>query len=182
MRRILLIILLFSQTWLIAQETYLTKTAVINLDASTPLEDIKAVNKNVNTILKTNGEIASLLLMKEFDFKRELMEEHFNENYVESDKYPKAYFIGKIQDFSLDMLTESNKQFLLQGSLSMHGVTNAFETLVQIRTTKDNINIETSFIIRPEDYKIKVPRLLFKKIAQEITVTFSAILIQDQVD
>jgi hypothetical protein len=174
--------LLFSQTWLIAQETYLTKTAVINLDASTPLEDIKAVNKNVNTILKTNGEIASLLLMKEFDFKRELMEEHFNENYVESDKYPKAYFIGKIQDFSLDMLTESNKQFLLQGSLSMHGVTNAFETLVQIRTTKDNINIETSFIIRPEDYKIKVPRLLFKKIAQEITVTFSAILIQDQVD
>lgn len=182
MRRILILTLLFSQTWLIAQESYLTKTAVIRLDASTPLEDIKAVNENVNTILKTNGDIASLLLMKEFDFERELMEEHFNENYVESDKYPKAYFIGKIQDFSIDTLTDSNKQFLLQGSLSIHGVTNAFETLVELRTTEDNIEIETSFIIRPEDYKVKVPRLLFKKIAQEITVTFSANLFQEQVD
>ncbi|WP_297762573.1 YceI family protein [uncultured Muriicola sp.] len=182
MSRILLIAFLFSQTWLIAQESYLTQTAVIRLDASTPLEDIKAVNENVNTILKTNGEIASLLLMKEFDFEKELMEEHFNENYVESDRFPKAYFIGKIQEFSLDLLTSTNKQFLLQGSLSIHGVTNAFETMVQLRTNRGNIELETSFIIRPEDYKVKVPRLLFKKIAQEILVTISANLIQDQLD
>jgi len=182
MSRILLIVLLFSQTWLISQESYLTKTAVIRLDASTPLEDIRAVNENVNTILKTNGEIASLLLMKEFDFKKELMEEHFNENYVESDRFPKAYFIGKIQDFSLDLLTETNKQFQLEGSLSIHGVTNAFETMVQLRTISGNIELETSFIIRPEDYKVKVPRLLFKKIAQEILVTISANLIRDQLD
>lgn len=182
MSRILLIALLFTQTWIFAQESYTTKTAVIRLDASTPLEDIKAVNENVNAILKANGEIASLLLMKEFDFEKELMEEHFNENYVESDRFPKAYFIGKIQDFSIAMLTDTNNQFLLEGSLSIHGVTNDFETMVQLRTTSDNIEIETSFIIRPEDYKVKVPRFLFKKIAQEISVTFAANLIRDPLD
>lgn len=182
MNRILLIVLLFFQTWIFAQQTYLTKTAVIKLDASTPLEDIRAVNQNVNTILKGNGEIASLLLMKEFDFERELMEEHFNENYVESDRFPKAYFIGIIQDFSLDLLSDTNKQFLLRGSLSIHGVTNAFETKVQLRTIAGSIELETSFIIRPEDYKIKVPRLLFKKIAQEILVTVIAEMKQDQLD
>ncbi|NNC62370.1 MAG: YceI family protein, partial [Eudoraea sp.] len=72
----------------LAQTTFRTETGEIQFDASTPLEDIYAINSKVNFALTAEGEIAVLLLVKEFDFKRKLMQEHFNENYIESDKYP----------------------------------------------------------------------------------------------
>ena len=83
------------------QEKFATKTGEINFEASVPsFEEVKAENNNVSAVLETGtGNFAALALMKGFRFKVALMEEHFNENYIESSKYPKATFKGKIQDF-----------------------------------------------------------------------------------
>ncbi|NER10971.1 YceI-like domain-containing protein [Muriicola jejuensis] len=174
MRATLLILLFCCCNLITGQDTYRTEAAVITFDASTPLEDIHAVNRKVNTVIQDNGEIASLLLVREFDFKKKLMQEHFNENYIESDKYPKAYFIGKIASFDLDQITESPRTFELSGDLTMHGVTRPITASVKVNKEGEALLMETTFIVRTEDYKIKVPRLLFKKIAEEIQVEVSA--------
>ncbi|WP_165200584.1 YceI family protein [Muriicola soli] len=150
----------------------------IQFDASTPLEDIYAINEKVNLILRDDGEIAVLLLVKEFDFKRKLMQEHFNENYVESDKYPKAYFTGKIDSFSLDKLTAESHSFILRGELTLHGVTRPVVTEVSISREEDTLNLRTEFIAKTEDYKIKVPKILFMKVGKEVQVSVSAQLNQ----
>lgn len=174
MRILLFYIFVCYGSLLLAQNTYLTKTAEIVFDASTPLEDIHAVNQKVNAILKTNGEFAALLLVKEFDFKRKLMQEHFNENYIESDKYPKAYFTGSIADFNPGQLSEESKKYSIKGALTIHGVTNSIETEVELKMNESNISMATEFIVKTEDFKIKVPKILFKKVAKEVNVRVSA--------
>jgi len=174
MRMLIFYILVSYGSLLLAQDTYMTKTAEIVFDASTPLEDIHAVNQKVNAILKTNGEFAALLLVKEFDFKRKLMQEHFNENYIESDKFPKAYFKGIIKDLNLEQLSEKGKIFKVIGSLTIHGVTNSIETELELKMNESNISMATEFIVKTEDFKIKVPKILFKKVAKEVNVRVSA--------
>ncbi len=155
-----------------AQDTYKTTSGEVNFNASTPLEDIKATNKEVNAILKTeNGNFATVLLMQDFDFRRKLMQEHFNENYVESERYPKGYLSGTIQNFNLEELNAEPKKYLLKGKLSMHGVTRDFSSEVSLSKRSGAIRLESEFIVQPESYKIEIPTLLFKKIAQEVMVS-----------
>ena len=106
-----------------SQEKYLTKTGVLTFEASVPsFEEIKATNTNVTAIFNaSNGEFATLALVKGFRFKNALMEEHFNESYVESSKYPKATFSGKIKDFNSSELSGVQKDYILLGTVSMHG-------------------------------------------------------------
>ncbi len=176
MRTLLFVFLLLCSSFCIGQETYRTESGTITFDASTPLEDIHAVNKKVNTVIKDNGEIASLLLVREFEFRKKLMQEHFNENYIESHKYPKAYFVGKIASFDPDEITEEPVSFELSGDLTLHGVTRPIMAELNIRREGESLSMETTFMVRTEDFKIKVPRLLFKKIAEEIQVEVSASL------
>jgi len=159
---------------LLAQDTYLTKTGNIEFDASTPLEDIYAINQKVNAILKANGDFAALLLVEEFDFKRKLMQEHFNENYVESHKYPKAYFTGSIADFNPEQLSEVSIKYSIKGALTIHGVTKSLETKIALKKNEGAILLETDFTVKTEEYKIKVPKILFKKVAQEVHVKITA--------
>ncbi|GGD58994.1 YceI family protein [Muriicola marianensis] len=174
MRRSLFVIWLICCGLVSAQETYRTEEAKIIFDASTPLEDIYAVNEKVNMVLSENGELASLLLVREFNFKKKLMQEHFNENYIESDKYPKAFFVGKMESFDRELITEEPQPFELSGDLTLHGVTRPITTTVHLNRDGDSIVVETAFVVRTEDHKIKVPRLLFKKIAEEIQVQVTA--------
>lgn len=154
-----------------AQNNYKTSKGEIEFNASTPLEDIHAVNKEVNAILKPeNGDFASVLLMKDFKFKRSLMQEHFNENYVESETYPKAYLTGNIKNFNPEELTSSPKEYPIHGKLTIHGVTKAFSTKATLSKSSGGIKMISGFIVKPEEYKIEVPKLLFKKIAQEVQV------------
>ena len=107
-----------------AQGKYLTKTGIVNFEASVPaFEEIKASNKTTTAIINTdNGEFAALVLVKGFRFKNALMEEHFNENYAESDDYPKATFKGVINNFSMrDLDKTANLKF--NGSITFHGKT-----------------------------------------------------------
>ncbi len=154
-----------------AQTKIGTETGLIRFNASTPLEDILATNNEVNVIIDTsNGKIAALLLIRDFQFRRKLMQEHFNENYLESERYPKSYFQGQIMSFDPESLSETPSKYNLEGQMTIHGVSRKISVELYLHKALDSINLESRFVIRPEDYNIEVPKLLFTKIAQEVEV------------
>jgi len=165
-------ILFFVSVFCTAQGKYLTKTGTINFEASVPsFEEVSAKNNSVTAIINTeNGEIAALALIKGFRFKNALMEEHFNENYAESNKYPKANFKGKIANFSPENATGN---FKINGELTFHGVT---RTIEDISTTVDNNNgkiiIEGTFNVLVSDFKIAIPKIVKNKISEVVSIHF----------
>jgi len=157
-----------------AQEKFITKSGEINFEASVPsFEEVKATHNSVSAIIKSNGEFASLALVKGFRFKVALMEEHFNENYAESSKYPKATFKGKVKAFDISELTINNKEYMVSGTVNMHGVDKKIETKALIKKVGDIIFLETQFILKPEDFNIDIPSVVSSKIAEVINVSAS---------
>ena len=156
-----------------AQSKYLTKTGNISFEASVPsFEEVVAENNSVTAIINTeNGEIAALALINGFRFKNALMEEHFNENYAESNKYPKANFQGKIENFSSDNFTGN---FEITGDLTFHGLTKTIEDIpVTINKTGDKITINGKFKVIASDFNIDIPKIVRNKIAEDVEVTFN---------
>jgi polyisoprenoid-binding protein YceI len=98
------------------------------------------------------------------------MQEHFNENFMESATYPKAYYRGKITGFSAEALSSVPMKLRVAGELTIHGVSRKVETMASLSLNGDTIRMTSEFIAKPEDYKIKVPRILFNKIAEEVNV------------
>ena len=162
------------------QDRFKTTSGLVDFNASTPLEDIRASNKQVNAILKPSGEFAVVLLLKDFQFPRKLMQEHFNENYLESDTYPKSYFLGEIIDFSPENLSDTSERITIKGQLHLHGVTKNVMVTGTVNRSDSGIQLASQFSIRPEDYAIEIPTLMFKKIAEEVQVSFAFSLIQSQ--
>ena len=160
-----------------AQSKYLTKTGTVNFEASVPsFEEVKANNNSVTAIINSeNSEFAALVLVKGFRFKNALMEEHFNENYAESDKYPKATFKGKINDFSFDKLSGTVAKYKASGSLTFHGKTKQLDNIpvtISINEHGDII-LNGKFNANPADFDIKIPQVVRSKIAENIEVTFN---------
>ncbi|WP_394747181.1 YceI family protein [Spongiimicrobium salis] len=155
-----------------AQDKYITKNGAIDFEASVAsFEEVKAKNENVTGILNTaNGDIAALALMRGFRFKVALMEEHFNENYMESEEYPKATFKGKLEGFSAGDLSSSAKEYPLKGSLTLHGKTKEINTTAKVSKSGDVISFTTSFRTKPQDFAIDIPKVVSNKIAKEINV------------
>ncbi len=157
-----------------AQNRYKTTMGQVNINASTPLEDIDALNTTANAILDpATGNFAVVLLVKEFEFDRKLMQEHFNENYMESDKYPKAIFSGTLQDFEPDFMDNLPADYDLNGKLTIHGITRPLKTIVRLSRKENLLILESEFMVASEDHGIEVPRLVFKKIAREVQVRAS---------
>jgi hypothetical protein len=157
-----------------AQTKYITKTGVVTFEASVPsFEEVKASNKSVTAILNSDsGEIAALVLLKGFRFKNALMEEHFNENYAESDLYPKATFKGKITDLKLEKITD-NTWFKANGELFFHGKSKQLENIIFIISKdEDTIYISGNFNVTASDFDIKIPKIVRSKIAEDIAVSF----------
>ena len=156
----------FSQTKLV------TKTGKITFEASVPaFEEVKAKNESVTCILNpATGEIASLALMKGFRFKVALMEEHFNENYVESDKYPKATFKGKIDNFDSSKLTATAKDYTIKGKLELHGKAKDITLTAKIKKTDNGIEIDSNFTVNTDDFDIEIPSVVSKKLTKKVAV------------
>ena len=155
-----------------SQEKYLTKSGLLNFEASVDaFEEIKATNTNVTAILNTaNGQFAALALVKGFRFKNALMEEHFNENYAESDEFPKAIFKGELTNFSLENIQTT---YSIIGTLSFHGVTKTLENVsVELTPSENSFNFKGSFEIAPNDFDIEIPSIVSSKIADSVTVVF----------
>ncbi len=169
---IILSLLLFSTVVSHAQEKFLTKQGSVSFFSSAPVEDIKADNNQVLSIINTsNGTIAIAILMKSFMFEKSLMQEHFNENYVESDKYPKATFKGEVLNF--DTLNQNEQEVTITGNITIHGVTKTLKTLAKISKTTDVISIQGSFTVKVADFNIEIPSLVVNNIAETIEVRFA---------
>jgi len=161
--RIIIVILLISSINLQAQK-FIGKNGEISFFSEAPMEDIDAVNKKVSAVYdsKTN-DLVFQLEIKDFVFPKSLMQEHFNENYLESDIYPKSIFSGKV-------ISQNGKNAIVEGSLTIHGKTNKIKVEGILKQEKKAINVSTEFIVKLEDYDIKIPTIVMYKIAEEIEV------------
>lgn len=167
-----LVICLFLVNVANAQDRYLTKNGSVTFFSSTPMEDIKADNNQVLSIIDaSSGKMAISILMKSFLFKKALMQEHFNENYVESDKYPKATFKGSILNF--DAVSDQKSKAKVKGMLTIHGVTKEMTIEANFARTKDSIDVEGDFIVHLADFGIKIPAVVSKNIQEDIKVSFN---------
>ena len=160
-----------------AQKSY-TKSGKISFYSKAPLEKIEAVNKTVSAILDSKtGMVQFAVLMKGFEFEKALMQEHFNENYVESDKYPKANFAGVLQENEKILYTKDGSyQTTVKGKLTLHGVTKDIETAGSVIVTKGVPQLVANFTIELADYKITIPSLVADKISKEVKLVVACSL------
>ena len=151
-------------------QLYSTRTGFIGFYSKTALEDIKAENNQVYAIIDGGKKnIAFSLLLKGFIFTKELMQEHFNENYVESDKYPKANFTGAYTgDVPLDK--DGIYKVTVKGNLNLHNVTKPIEIPATIEVKNGHLLGVADFKLKPEDFNITIPSLVRDKIDKDIQV------------
>jgi polyisoprenoid-binding protein YceI len=147
----------------------MSKTAFIGFYSKTPLEDIIAENQQAFAVVDLNKkQLAFAVLLKGFEFKKELMQTHFNENYVESDKYPKANFAGSFN-------AEVNKngdatEMQVTGNITLHGVTKNITIPATMQMVNGKLTAHATFKLKPEDFNISIPSLVRDKVSSEITV------------
>jgi len=155
-----------------AQQRVATKTGTLSFEASTAnFEPVAAINTSTSAILKDDGTLAVLGLIKGFRFKKSLMEEHFNEKFMESDTYPKAKFMGKIEAFNLSDVSDETKEYTVKGILSLHGVNKPIEAKVFLKKDADGqVNLKTKFSVAVADYNIAVKSKIAKKIAKNVNI------------
>jgi polyisoprenoid-binding protein YceI len=164
MKKLLLTALLISSNFLTAQQ-YLTREARLDFNAGSPLEDIEAFTESGSAVYDANtGKIGVQVLMTSFQFKRALMQEHFNENYVESEKFPKASFKG--------LYSEGN----VSGGLTIHGVTKEIKVPARLNQENGNFVLVTSFDITLADYDVKIPSAVANKISKKASIQVHATL------
>lgn len=167
-----LVLAVFTAAQVNAQK-YMTKNGHIMFYSETPIETIQADNQQVNAALDVlTGELVFKVLMKSFQFEKALMQEHFNENYVESHKFPNSVFQGKITNIEqFDINKPGTFDALIEGELNLHGVTQKINEKGTLTVEGDVIKGNCKFNIKPADYDIKIPKAVINNIAEEIEVT-----------
>jgi len=161
---------------LLAQGKFATSTGNTKFSSETPLENVNAENKKSQVILNTaNNEIAIRMNMREFVFPNKLMQEHFNENYIESTKYPTATFSGKV-DNAPDYAKDGQYDVSATGKFTVHGVTKERTIKGKMKIEGGTITINSDFEVPLTDHKIEVPQVVFVKIAQVISVKAQYVL------
>jgi hypothetical protein len=151
-------------------QSFVSKNVRIGMFSSTPLEDIRAVSdQGTGVIVAKTREVMVQLAVKTLEFDRKLMQEHFNENYIESDEYPLAKFKG-VLDQSADLTKDGDYSVNVTGVLSLHGVDKQRTIPCKISVRGGVINVESQFKVACVDHKIDIPKLVFAKIAESISV------------
>lgn len=165
--------ILFAFSGSLNAQRYISKNGHVWFYSHTPIEDIEGHNHQVVGVLDaTSGEVTIQMLVKSFEFEKALMQEHFNENYMESDKFPKADFKGKITNLSgVNFTKDGTYQVDFSGSMTIHGTTKPFSSKASITVKGGTVTGSTKFKVKPEDFNIQIPKLVEGKIAKEIDVT-----------
>lgn len=147
---------------------YFTRGAYISFYSDSPLEKIEASTNSGNCVLDLGtGKLEAAVLINSFNFKKALMQEHFNENYMESAKFPKAVFKGILPNpQELNLGKDGTYKTLLKGEMTIHGVTRSMETEVTFRVGDGKIFAETEFNVTVADYNISIPALMRDNIAK----------------
>lgn len=176
MRYLFLIIIGLNAYYAEAQERYFTKEGTITFFSSTPVEDIEAINRKATSVLDaSNGRVEWAVLIKAFGFEKALMEEHFNENYMESGKFPKANFKGVVQNMnSIDLKKDGTYKQKVKGSLTIRDVTRDVIADAVFTVKGGKVSATSSFEIALADYEIKIPSVVADKIARTLEITVQA--------
>ena len=153
-----------------------TNTGNINFFSHTPVEDITADNHKVKTAFDaTSGKMQFSALIKDFEFPKALMQEHFNENYMESTTFPKSTFSGVIENIAAIKTGENGiYKSTVSGKLTIKDVTKDVSTEGTFTVKDGVVNAKTTFVINPTDYNIEIPKSVAGKISKEIKITVDA--------
>jgi len=167
---IFLVVWLTSLTVGISQQRYFAEKSSVTFFSDGVIEDISATNAKVTSIYDiTTGEIAYLISIKDFQFVNKLMQVHFNEKYMESEKYPKSSFQGKVSGF--DATKAGSQSVKATGKITIHGVTKDVEIPGTAELKGSLVFVKAKFPVKLLDYNIKVPQIVWQNIAQTVEVT-----------
>lgn len=166
------LVLILSASSVYSQK-YMTRNGHIRFFSTAPLEDIEAHNRQVNAALDTQtGDFVFRVLIRSFEFEKALMQEHFNENYMESHKFPNASFQGKITNLSdIDFTKDGEYEAVIEGKLTIRGETNDIAERGTFTVEDGVITGFSQFNIQLADYDVKIPRAVVNNIAETIEVT-----------
>lgn len=166
------IVMIFAMIAMVNAQKYYTKTGDVNFTSEAPLEKIEAKNNAATCVLDSKtGNMEMAILIKAFKFEKALMQEHFNENYMESSKFPKATFKGKITNIeAVNFKKDGVYKVNVEGDLTIHGETKAVKTTGTITVKGGEITAKSSFKVTLEDYKIAIPNMVKDKIAKEVAI------------
>ena len=176
MKKLILGLIALCATLSVSAQKYYTKDAKVSFDATSALEKIVGANpKGTLVIDGATGKIEAAVLIKGIHFDQALMEEHFNENYMESTKFPKATFTGDIPNYkTVNLEKDGNYNVTLKGKLTIHGVTKDVETKAILSVKNKMVTFgKANFTIAVADYGIKIPGIVKDKIAKEAKIEVS---------
>ena len=172
MKKIIFFTFILLAAQVVSAQRYMTKTGKVSFYSDAPLEKIEAVNHQVNCAIDTHsGFFVVKILMRSFVFEKALMQEHFNEEYVESDKYPNAFFKGKITNLKeIDFSRPGTYPAVIEGEMALHGKTNKMIAKGTFTVSKAGIRVQGKFPLKIADYGISVPGAVTGKIAEVMQI------------
>jgi hypothetical protein len=178
MKKKLLILTLFIATSLHAQEKMATTNGIISFEASVPFfENVEAKNETVNCYLNTKkGLVSFVVYVSMFHFQRSLMEDHFNANYLESKKYPKATFKGVIEKFEIKNIDSTETIYHINGKINIHGKSKNIRVPAKIRKVDKRIILQSNFTLNTDDFNIEIPYIVRTKISKKVNVSVYSVL------
>lgn len=175
MKHISMILLAWLSSLNLAGQTlYASKNAQISLFSSAPIEDIAAKTSSANSVYNAGtGDLMFSVAINTFKFQKSLMQEHFNSDYLESDKYPRATFKGKVQN-PPDVTKNGTYAITVVGELDVHNIKQARTIPGTLTVNNGMISMSSEFMVKCADHRIDIPRLVFKNIAESIKLTVNA--------
>jgi polyisoprenoid-binding protein YceI len=171
--KIIFAVALFTIPFCLCGQIFYSTEGQISFFSEAPLEDIRATHNSVTTTFDSDtGKIDFSLLIEDFEFRKSLMRTHFNENYLDSKEFPRAYFSGTIVDWTPGILDkDSTAEIFVKGDMTIRGVSNEMTITGKMRKSPSGISADAVFPIAVADFGIKVPKLLIKNIAEVVEVT-----------
>ncbi len=173
MKKLIVVFVLLISVYSIGfTQKYFTKAGHISFYSDTPMEKIEAHNKSSNCVLDlATGKLEFGVLIKGFQFEKALMQEHFNENYLESSKFPKATFKGQIDNYSkIDVAKNGKINIKVSGDLTLHGITKKVNTDAVINVINGKMDADATFNLLLADYNITIPALVKDQISKSVKV------------
>lgn len=172
----MLMLFQFSIAYATSAQTFIGKNVKVNIFSSTPVEDIKAASTNGTAVfISENQELAVQVNVKSLMFDKKLMQEHFNENYMESDIYPTAKFKGIVSP-KIDLTKDGEHNVVAKGTFTVHGVSQARSIVGKLIIKNGIVNLNANFDVACAAHNIKIPSLVFTKIAEVIKVSIQGSL------
>ncbi len=171
MKIILSLVILIATSLQLSAQKYFTRDGKISFYSEAPMEKIEAVNNKVSSVLMATGEVEFAVLIKSFHFEKALMEDHFNENYMESSKFPKGSFKGKITNISeVKLSTNGTYRAAVQGDLTIHGVTKPVQADGTFTVSNGSIHAVSKFDVVVADFNIEIPKVVRENIAKIVQI------------